>query len=137
MRFFKPLELFYRCAHFSVPSAPPGSVYGSVHTSTSLTIHWGLIDCIHRNGDITGYYVWYSDANSGRKESKFVSGGSVTENTISNLKRTTAYLIRVAAVNSIGTGVYSDTVNSTTRLSEQLVSYLITCLYNCSWILSH
>ena len=69
--------------------------------------------------------MWYSDANSGRKESKFVSGGSVTENTISNLKRTTAYLIQVAAVNSIGTGVYSDTVNSTTRLSEQLVSYLI------------
>ena len=37
-----------------------------------------------------------------------VSGGSVTEATISSLMSSTAYSIQVAAVNSAGTGVYSD-----------------------------
>ena len=36
-----------------------------------------------------------------------VSGGSVTEATISELTPSTTYSIEVAAVNSIGTGVYS------------------------------
>ena len=36
-----------------------------------------------------------------------VSGGSVTETTISGLTPSTTYSIEVAAVNSIGTGVYS------------------------------
>ena len=37
-----------------------------------------------------------------------VSGGSVTEATISSLMSSTTYSIQVAAVNSPGTGVYSD-----------------------------
>ena len=37
-----------------------------------------------------------------------VSGGSVTEATISSLMSSTTYSIQVAAVNSVGTGVYSD-----------------------------
>ena len=37
-----------------------------------------------------------------------VSGGSVTEATTSSLMSSTTYSIQVAAVNSAGTGVYSD-----------------------------
>ena len=37
-----------------------------------------------------------------------VSGGSVTEATISSLMSSTTYSIQVAAVNSAGIGVYSD-----------------------------
>ena len=37
-----------------------------------------------------------------------VSGGSVTEANISSLMSFTTYSIQVAAVNSAGTGVYSD-----------------------------
>ena len=37
-----------------------------------------------------------------------VSGGSVTEATISGLTPSTTYSIEVAAVNSVGTGAYSD-----------------------------
>ena len=37
-----------------------------------------------------------------------VSGGSVTEATISSLMSSTTYSIQVAAVNSASTGVYSD-----------------------------
>ena len=39
-----------------------------------------------------------------------VSGGSVTEATISSLMSSTTYSIQVAAVNSAGTGVYSERV---------------------------
>ena len=37
-----------------------------------------------------------------------VSGGSVTRATMSSLMSSTTYSIQVAAVNSAGTGVYSD-----------------------------
>ena len=42
-----------------------------------------------------------------------VSGGSVTEATISSLMSSTIYSIQVAAVNSAGRGVYSDAVFAT------------------------
>ena len=51
-----------------------------------------------------------------------VSGGSVTEATISNLMSSTTYSIHVAAMNSAGTGVYSDTVFATPD-SECMYTY--------------
>ena len=39
-----------------------------------------------------------------------VAGGSVTEATISSLMSSTTYSIQVAAVNSAGVGVYSDSL---------------------------
>ena len=47
-----------------------------------------------------------------------VSGGSVTEATISELTLSTTFSIEVAAVNSAGTGVYSDVIMNTTQLSK-------------------
>ena len=41
-----------------------------------------------------------------------VSGGSVTEATISSLMPSTTYSIQVAAVNSAGTGVYSGPITA-------------------------
>ena len=43
-----------------------------------------------------------------------VSGGSVTEATISSLMSSTTYSIQVAAVNSVGTEVYSVLINQLT-----------------------
>ena len=64
------------------------------------------MNCIHRNGDITGYSVRYGVQGSTQTES--VSGGATTEATISGLEPATNYSIEVAAVNSADTGVYSD-----------------------------
>ena len=47
-----------------------------------------------------------------------VSGASVTEATISSLMSSTTYSIEVAAVNSAGTGDYTDPVIVETRRSE-------------------
>ena len=78
-------------------------------TSSSITVQWGAVDCIHHNGDITGYTVRYG------VQTMSVSGGGATMTTISGLSAATVYTIEVAAVNSAGTGVYSDAIMQLTQ----------------------
>ena len=44
-----------------------------------------------------------------------VDGAATTEATIDNLVSSTTYSVQVAAVNSEGTGVYSDPITATTK----------------------
>ena len=100
------------------PSAPPTSVNVIDVTFSSITVQWGAVDCIHRNGNITGYSVLYGVP--GRFEgdeialmvSRDSSGGM---HVISGLRKSTTYAIGVAAVNSAGTGEYSDTITEQTE----------------------
>ena len=92
----------------TVPSAAPTSVRESGVTSSSITVQWGAVDCIHHNGDITGYSVRYGVQGSGSTQIINVSGGDTRQTTISGLNPSTTYSIQVVAVNSAGTGVYSD-----------------------------
>ena len=91
----------------TAPSAPPTSVNVSEVTSSSITVQWGPVDCIHRNGDITGYSVQYGEVGSGSTQTMPVSGGSATEATISGLMSSTNYSVQVAAETSAGPGTYS------------------------------
>ena len=79
-------------------------------TSSSITVQWGAVDCIHHNGDITGYSVRYGVQGSavGDRTVQMVSGADTTQTTISGLTPSTTYSIEVAAVNSVGAGMYSD-----------------------------
>ena len=79
-------------------------------TSSSITVQWGAVDCIHHNGAITGYSVRYGVQGSGSTQTISVSGDSVTETTISGLMSFTNYSIEVAAVNNVSTGKYSGPV---------------------------
>ena len=87
------------------PSAAPTNAGRTGVTSTSITVRWRTIPCIEQNGDITGYIVRYGS------QTQSVSGGSVTETTISNLTPSTTYNVRVAAVNDADTGPYSSNVS--------------------------
>ena len=78
-------------------------------TSSSITVQWGAVDCSHRNGDITDYSVRYG------VQTMSVSGGGATQTIISGLTASTEYSIQVAAVNSAGTGVYSDAIMQLTQ----------------------
>ena len=91
----------------AAPSAAPTSVRISNVTSSNITVQWGTVDCIHRNGDITGYSVQYGVVGSGRTQDMSVSGNSTV---ISSLMSswTTNFSVQVAAVNSAGIGVYSE-----------------------------
>ena len=96
-------------------SAPPSSVSVSEVTYSGITVQWGAVDCIHRNGDITGYSVQYVVQGSGSTQAVIVSGGETTETIISGLTPSTNYSTQVAAVNSAGTALYSDAVFVLTR----------------------
>ena len=95
------------------PSTAPTSVNVSKVTSSSITVQWGAVDCIHRNGDITDYSVRYVIQGNGCTQTKKVSGGGTTQ--ISGLIPSTNYSIEVAAVNSASTGVYSNVIFQRTR----------------------
>ena len=103
------------------PSAPPTSVSVSEVTPSSITVQWGPVDCIDRNGDITGYPVRYGEVGSGSTQTMSVSGGTSTETTIAGLSSSTEYSIQVAAVNSAGTGPYRTAITAET-LSEPYTS---------------
>ena len=103
-----PIEVFLSIP--PAPSAAPTSVRESGVTSSSITVQWGAVNCTDRNGDITGYSVWYGVQGSGSTQTMSFSGGSLTEATISSLMPSTTYSIQVAAVNSAGIGVYNDDI---------------------------
>ena len=93
---------------FVVPSAAPISVSLVRLTSTTITLQWDVIDCIHRNGEISGYSVRVQWGSSDMI--RVVTVGSVRETTITGLHPSTEYYISMAAMNHVGTGVYSDNV---------------------------
>ena len=91
-------------------------------TSSTISVQWGSVPCIHQNGDITGYSVQYGLMESGGKPTTtiYVSGGSKTEATLSNLTAETSYWITVAAVNTEGTG---DSTNISAKTSAGFVTH--------------
>ena len=105
------------------PSAPPTSVSVSEVTSSSITVQWGPVDCIHRNGDIISYSVQYGEVGSGSTQTIPVSGGSATEATISSLMLSTTYSVQVAAMNSAGTGPYTSPLTIETPYNSKHISY--------------
>ena len=127
-------------AFLSAPSTAPTCVSVSEVTSTSITVQWGTVDCIHRNGDITGYTVRYGVQGNGSTQTVNVSGGGSTQTIIFGLNPSTNYTIEVAAVNSVGTGVYNNVIFHLTqgRSSHKLLASisesanLLFCTYSSS-----
>ena len=112
----------------------------SFDSSTSITVQWGSVPCIHQNGEIAGYSVQYVAEGSSETGSEMVSGDSSGgTTTISGLTRRTMYTVQVAAVNSAGTGVYSTPLGFETPNSELtlLVSNYFEpshrCLHQSEW----
>ena len=105
-----------KCPLHPAPSAAPDPVTLTGVTSSSITVQWGEVNCIHRNGEITGYSVRYS--GGGSTQTMTVSGADVTETTISGLTPSTDYSVQVAVVNGAGTGEFS-TSQSRLTLGEQ------------------
>ena len=108
------------------PSAAPTSVSVSEDTSSSITVQWGDVDCIHRNGDITGYSVRYGVQGSavGDRTVEMVSGGDTTQTTISGLTSSTTYSIEVAAVTGANAvGMYSSSSITTETDGEHIKWY--------------
>ena len=110
-----PIEVFLSIP--PAPSAAPTSVRESGVTSSIITVQWGAVNCIDRNGNITGYSVRYgvNGTAEGDRTVKMATGDSSGGMyTISGLSAATVYTVEVAAVNSVGTGVYSSPIDQLT-----------------------
>ena len=70
-------------------------------SATSITVQWGMVPCIHQNGDITGYSVRYGIVGSGNTTLNNATGTGIT---IDGLQTSTNYTVEVAAINSAGIG---------------------------------
>ena len=107
--------------HFSstvAPSSPPTSVTIAKVTGTTITVQWKPVNCIHYNGYSgykTAYLLQYEAQESGDTQTHTALGGQAT---ISNLMSSTIYSIKVAAVNSAGTGEFSPAIMTGTLPSE-------------------
>ena len=88
--------------------------------SSIIILHWEPVDCKHENGLITGYRVQYWVVGSRRIHTINVPGRATTKRIIKGLEPGTAYFIQVAAVNSAGTGVYSDPYTVTPAVPSEL-----------------
>jgi hypothetical protein len=99
------------------PSAAPTYVNVTKQTSNSITIQWGPVECVHRNGEITGYLVRYRQSENGTILVMNVDGGSVSETSIRSLMSNTSYKISIVAVNSVGIGSIS--INTSAWTSEE------------------
>lgn len=117
----------------AAPSAPPTSVLAFDVTCSSISVQWGAVDCIHINGNITGYIVKYEEQDSGYMETMSIMGRNTTKVTISRLDTSTIYSIAVAAVNHGGIGVYSHPIMAETKGEKNsLYTFNSQCVYVCN-----
>ena len=99
---------------FSAPTAPPSNVNVTDVTSSTITVQWGMVPCIHQNGPIIGYSVRYGEMGSSEREIEEVTGDQRTA-TISGLATATVYEYEVAGITTADTGVYSDPMTTITQ----------------------
>ena len=84
---------------------------------TNISIQWGEVDCVERNGLITGYSVRYGPSPRGEITSDAESRVLV----IDQLQIRTNYSIEVAAINEHGVGKYSSAVEITTAVPQSML----------------
>ena len=74
--------------------------------STSIRVEWNEVECTKRNGIITGYIIQYNIINDSNPN-EVTTNAEATSIVITGLSRFNLYSISIAAMNSIGTGVFS------------------------------
>ena len=103
-------HVLLKCPLSPDPSAAPDPVATSSDSSSSITVQWGVVPCIHRNGEITGYSVRYTRGGSAQ-----TMAATEREAIIQGLMSSTTYSIEVAAMTGAGTGGYSQPKNQLTQ----------------------
>ncbi|CAI8031727.1 Receptor-type tyrosine-protein phosphatase F, partial [Geodia barretti] len=87
----------------AAPSGSPASITVGTLTANSVTLQWGEVACLERNGEITGYTVTAANSDGVVKGTSSVNVDA-RQATISGLTPSTQYTVSVAAVNGAGTG---------------------------------
>ena len=87
----------------TAPTGAPDGIREVSVTVRSITVQWGEVPCLDRNGEIIGYTVEVTLSGM-VVATENVNDGS---GTVSGLNPSTDYVVLVAAVNSAGTGSFS------------------------------
>ena len=90
----------------------------------SISIHWNEVDCVERNGVITGYSVRYGLFLA--PQEKNITMDENREFSIDRLLIRTKYSFEVAAINGDGVGAYSSVVNVTTAVPTGMLTLIVT-----------
>ena len=114
--------------HYTVPSASPQSLTGSVESSTLIYLSWEAPPPYDRNGEIIYYSIEMHERETGRFWSLPVFNGK-TSAFIGSLHPYYNYECRVAA-RTIGLGPYSEPINLLTNEEGIDCSQVIICTQN-------
>ena len=93
----------------TVPSAHPSNIRGDDSSSTSIVVEWNEVPQEHRNGEIQGYKVLYS--NAGGLEKKKTVDATTRQTSLIYLKKSTVYTIKVLAFTKTGDGPESPAIH--------------------------
>ena len=108
---------------FPAPTAPPGKVFVTAASPTSLLVSWRSVPEQHRHGNISKYNVYTSLANK-KNDSFTVSASNSTQSYVNDLQIYTLYVIRVSAVNHIGEGPKSKASAARTMATGRSINLL-------------
>ena len=104
------------CWYFPAPTAPPGKVFVTAASPTTLLVSWSSVPQQHRHGDISQYNVYISLANK-HNYSILVPVSGSTQSYLDDLQIYSLYVIRVSGVNNIGEGPKSTAFTARTMAS--------------------
>ena len=93
-------------------------------TSLSVTVQWGPVDCKDLNGHLEGYSVRYGVVGSGNTWQVLITDSAAVAVTLLGLYHSSYYSIELAAVNSVGVGVYSSPITVATTSSKFSITNL-------------
>ena len=122
-----------------VPTGAPQNLTIINSTSTSVTISWDSVECIHRNGLITHYQLVYEPVDIfGNNPSTMISSGEPDDGgsyTATRLDPSSSHLFKVAAVNKLGFGPFATVtvpIKESTSLCrvDMFICLLHTSMYN-------
>ena len=91
--------------------------------SASITVTWEPVPCMYRNGVITGYVIRYRELNNDSVSVETITRDKTSVFEITGLKPSTQYEIEVAAINSVGTGRFTN-FNTTTLGNVLFLPYM-------------
>ena len=98
--------LLFNCS-IAVPSSPPTALSLTAKTSTSITASWQLPQQCTRNGEITGFKLFYKKKDSVGSATMVMvpinSGATLTKD-VTGLDKYTEYEFQVLAFTSVGDG---------------------------------
>lgn len=102
---------------FLGPTGTPRNVMFST-TSTSVHVHWTAMNCSERNGFISNYTVEFQE--TGKTTMNHFQVMMEKEFIAARLTPYTYYTLRVAGVNSNGTGPFTDIITIVTEEDSKL-----------------